>query len=155
MIPRAAELVGLLDLRPHPEGGSYKEVWRSPSKPGARPASTLIFFLLDHGELSRWHRVDADEIWSHLEGGPLELWTWVEGRSPERHLLGPLEVPGACPALVVPSGCWQAARPVVGYVLCGCTVAPGFEFNGFALLADRPESATLLRLQAPALHDLI
>jgi len=155
MIPRAAELVRLLDLASHPEGGSYKEVWRSPTVPGVRAACTLIFFLLDQGERSRWHRVDADEIWSHLEGGPVELWTWVEGRPPERRLLGPLDGSGAGPALVVPAGCWQAAKPLAGYALSGCTVAPGFNFQGFTLLADRPESATLLRLQAPELQFLL
>jgi predicted cupin superfamily sugar epimerase len=155
MSTRAAELVRLLDLRPHPEGGSYTEVWRSPSDPGARAASTLIYFLLEHPERSRWHQVDADEVWSHLEGQPLELWSWEEGRAPERRMLGPLDPSGARPTLVVPAGCWQAARPIAGYVLCGCTVAPGFDFRGFTLLADRPETARRLRLEAPTLSFLI
>jgi len=155
MIARAAELVRLLNLSPHPEGGSYKEVWRSPSHPDRRASCTLIYFLLEHPQHSRWHQVDADEIWTHLEGQPLELWSWVEGRAPERHLLGPLEQSGARPSLVVPAGCWQAARPVAGYALCACTVAPAFDFQGFTLLADRPETAGQLRLEAPTLGFLI
>jgi len=155
MSARGAELIRLLDLSPHPEGGSYKEIWRSPSGPGVRAACTLIFFLLERTERSRWHRVDADEVWTHLEGAPLELWTWKEGRAPERLILGPLEPSGARPTLVVPAGCWQAASPLSGYALCGCTVAPGFDFRGFTLLADHPETAARLRLEAPALSSLI
>lgn len=144
MTPRAAELTRLLDLRPHPEGGAYKETWRS-------PASTTIYFLLDRDERSRWHRVDKDEIWTHLEGGPLELWTWTEDRAPQRQLLGPVDAAGSRPVAVVPAGCWQAARPSGGYVLSSCSVAPAFDFKGFELMADRPESAERLRLQAPDL----
>ena len=156
MTPRAAELVHLLGLAPHPEGGAYKETWRSPSGPEVRAASTTIYFLLDRGERSRWHRVDADEIWTHLEGGPLELWTWVEGQPPQRRLLGPVDPSGTRPVAVVPTGCWQAARPVSGYVLSGCTVAPGFDFKGFVLLADRSASVERLRGLDPALAaDLI
>jgi len=145
MTPRAHDLKRLLGLRPHPEGGAYLETWRSPANPGVRAAATTIYFLLDREEHSRWHRVDADEIWTYLEGGALELWTWEEDRAPERRILGPVDETGARTVAVVPAGSWQAARPVSGYVLCGCTVAPGFDFEGFVLLADRPETADRLR----------
>jgi predicted cupin superfamily sugar epimerase len=149
MTPRAAELVRLLDLSPHPEGGAYKEFWRSPSPPGLRPACTSIYFLLDQGQISRWHRVDAEEVWSHLEGDPLELWTWDPSGAPERRLLGPADA-GTRPVAVVPAGLWQAARPVGGPVLSGCTVAPGFEFAGFSLLAAQADLAARLRERHPA-----
>jgi len=149
MTPRAADLVRLLGLSPHPEGGAYRETWRSPSPPGLRAAATTIYFLLDGDQHSRWHQVDADEIWTHLEGGPLELWIWTEDQAPERRILGRVDEAGARPVAVVPAGCWQAARPVTGYVLSGCTVAPGFDFKGFVLLADRPAAADRLRRLDP------
>jgi predicted cupin superfamily sugar epimerase len=96
--------------------------------------------------------VDADEIWTHLEGGPLELWTWTEGGVPERSVLGPVDAGGVRPVAVVPAGCWQAARPTAGYVLSGCTVAPAFDFKGFALLADLPASAARLRERGAGLE---
>lgn len=121
---RARELIRTLGLVPHPEGGYYKEVHRSPAPPGVRPASTAIYFLLLAGQRSRWHRIDAEEVWHHYEGGPLELFVEKERivLGPERHLA------------VVPAGAWQAARPLGDYALLGCTVAPGFEFRGFSLM---------------------
>lgn len=155
MTPRAAELVRLLGLNPHPEGGAYRETWRSPSPPSERAAATTIYFLLDREERSRWHRVDADEIWTHLEGGPLELLTWVEGREVERRMLGPVDAAGTRPTAVVPAGVWQAARPVDGYVLSGCTVAPGFEFKGFVLLSEQQALAARFRTAQPGFIDLV
>jgi len=149
MTPRAADLIRLLGLIPHPEGGAYRETWRSPSPAGLRAAATTIYFLLDADQHSRWHQVDADEIWTHLEGGPLELWIWTEDQAPERRILGPVDEPGARPVAVVPAGCWQAARPASGYVLSGCTVAPAFDFNWFVLLDDRPASGDRLRRLGP------
>ncbi|HZE99010.1 MAG TPA: cupin domain-containing protein [Planctomycetota bacterium] len=146
---RDQEFLRSLRLAPHPEGGHYREIWRSPAPPGVRAASTLIYYLLEAGQHSRWHRVDADEIWTWLEGAPLELWTWTEGQDPERHLLGRLDAPGIEPVCVVPAGCWQAARPVDGFVLSACAVAPGFDFRGFSLLADRPKAAERLRRRSP------
>jgi len=145
MTPRAAELTRLLGLIPPPRGGAYREFWRSPSAPGGRAASTSIWFLLDRGEFSRWHRVDADEIWTHLEGSALELWTWDGDAAPERVTLGPADGGGALPVSVVPAGRWQAARPIGGPALCGCTVAPGFTFTGFSLLSGLPDAAARLR----------
>jgi predicted cupin superfamily sugar epimerase len=152
MTPRAAELVRLLDLMPHPEGGCYREHWRTPSPPGVRAASTAIYFLLDRGQLSRWHRVDADEIWSHLEGDPLDLWLWEPGKAAECRVLGPARDRDSRPTWVVPAGVWQAASPKGGPVLTGCIVAPGFEFQGFSLLSDQPALAARLRDQHPDLE---
>ncbi|MBV8878738.1 MAG: cupin domain-containing protein [Planctomycetaceae bacterium] len=155
MSSRPSELRRLLSLAPHPEGGAYRESWRAPSGPGVRGASTAIYFLLDRGELSRWHRVDADELWTHLEGGALELWTWNEGQKPERQVLGPVDPGGTRPIAVVPAGCWQAARPAEGYVLTTCTVAPAFDFKGFSLLAAHPHLAEQLRREDAALGALV
>ena len=145
---RAQELIRSLGLAPHPEGGYYREVHRSPAAPGQRPASTAIYFLLVAGQVSRWHRVDAEEAWHHYEGGPLEL-LWEDGDvvraalGPDRHLA------------VVPAGAWQAARPLGDYALMGCTVAPGFDFRGFSLLADVPGEAERFRARHPAWTPLI
>jgi predicted cupin superfamily sugar epimerase len=155
MTPRAAELVRLLGLAPHPEGGSYREFWRAPSSPGIRAASTCIYFLLDQGEFSRWHRVDADEIWTTLEGEPLELWTWDPAKAPERRLLDAAAESGCRPAEVVPAGLWQAARPVTGPVLSVCTVAPAFDFAGFSLLSAHPALSARLREGHPTAAALL
>lgn len=155
MTPRAAELTRLLGLLPHPEGGAYREVWRAPAPEDRRPDSTLIYFLLAAGERSRWHRVDADEIWQHLEGGALELLLWREGDDVERVVLGPVDAAGTRPQAVVPRGVWQAARPLGDYALSGCTVAPAFEFRGFTLLSADPPLADRLRGLHPGLGGLV
>ena len=145
MHPRAAELIHLLDLEPHPEGGYYRRIHRSESRvlreaDGiGRRALTSIYYLLTEGSLSRWHRVCADEAWHHYEGAPLELLVFeADGSLTSSHRLGPL-LEGDTPAYVVPAGWWQAARPLGAYSLVGCTVGPGFEFADFTLLADLPE----------------
>lgn len=147
MTPRARELIRLLDLSPHPEGGFYREAYRASAGPGLRPAGTAIYFLLAAGQASRWHRVDADEAWHFYEGGPLEL-LW-EDRELVRVTLGSVDGERARPLAVVPAGRWQAARPLGDYALVGCTVAPGFDFRGFALLADDPAAAAAFRLRHP------
>jgi uncharacterized protein len=159
--PRAAELIRLLDLRPHPEGGHYGEVFRSPrsvhlaDRGVSRSALTSIYFLLTAGTHSRWHRVLADEAWHFYEGEPLELLQLdVAGSACSRHTLGP--VAGAeRPVHVVPAGCWQAARPTGAYALVGCSVGPGFDFADFALLADHPAAAAALRERFPDLAVLV
>jgi predicted cupin superfamily sugar epimerase len=161
---RAAELVRALGLAPHPEGGHFRETHRS-SLPAAtadgrsRPALTHIWFLLAGAERSRWHRLASDEIWLFHEGDPLELLTIAPGTLViERRRLGPAGPaeggraggspgPGAAlPAAAVPAGSWQAARPAGAYTLASCVVAPGFAYEDFELLADRPaERDRLLR----------
>lgn len=142
---RAEELIRLLDLEPHPEGGYYRRIYRSASRVRRvadgeeRRALTSIYYLLTEGSLSRWHRVCSDEAWHYYEGEGLELLGFdANGAHAFKHLLAPLGQ-GGSPACVVPAGWWQAARPLGAYALVGCTVGPGFEFADFTLLADLPE----------------
>ena len=129
----AEEVVRLLGLQPHPEGGFYRETFRAPAPDGARAASTVIYYLLREGDVSAWHRVvDADEVWHHYAGVPLELTLW-DGRERTSLRLGSDLTAGERPQAVVPAGVWQSARPMGGWVLVGCTVAPGFEFSGFEM----------------------
>jgi predicted cupin superfamily sugar epimerase len=153
--PRAAELVAQLRLVPHPEGGHYREVFRSPSTVtpadgrGARAALTTIDFLLARGAFSAWHRVASDEVWHLLEGGPLRLWT-LAGDRVERTDLGP-----ALRRHVVAAGAWQAAEPLGDFAYVGATVGPGFDFADFAFGRDDGAlRATLARL-APDLQRLL
>jgi predicted cupin superfamily sugar epimerase len=147
MHPRALELIATLELRPHPEGGFFKEVFRSPSVVAPsdarkqRSALTTIYYLLTEGTHSRWHRVTSDEVWHLYEGGPLELLELSSACATlQRHHLAPVGSGGA-PVHTIRAGHWQAARPVAEYVLVGCTVGPGFEFEDFTLLADDLERA--------------
>ena len=129
----AEEVVRLLGLQPHPEGGFYRETFRAPAAQGARAASTAIYYLLREGDVSAWHRTDADEVWHHYAGAPLELSQSVDGRERSSVRLGTDLAVGERPQAVVPAGVWQSARPLGGWVLVGCTVAPGFEFAGFEM----------------------
>lgn len=151
MTPRAAELIRTLSLTPHPEGGHYRELHRSaPERAGSRAALTEIYFLLASGERSCWHRIDADEVWHHLEGGPLELLWFRDGESGvTRARLGPVAEDGTRPVAVVPAGAWQAARPLGSHTLSACAVAPGFEFQTFRLMSDDPAAAAALRQAHP------
>ena len=152
MHPRAAELIETLRLEPHPEGGRYRRAYTSTSQlvynGATQPAVTAIHYLLCSGEVSRWHRIDADEIWQHHEGDTLELMLFDAASDKlERHRLGRNDAATETRSLVgVPAGIWQAARPLGDYALVGCSVAPGFDFAGFTLLA--PESTTARRLAA-------
>ncbi|MGF1650176.1 MAG: cupin domain-containing protein [Hyphomicrobiaceae bacterium] len=127
-------IIAAFGLEPHPEGGHYVETFRDRDSDPAtgRPRSTAILFLLRDGEVSHWHRIDAAEVWHWHAGGPLELSiVGHEGRSTLR--LGRHFDRGEVPQAVVPPGSWQSARPVGGWVLVGCTVAPGFDFAHFEL----------------------
>ncbi len=132
----AAEIAAELGMQDHPEGGRYVETWREPTGPGERPASSAILFLLDTGERSRWHRVDATEIWHWHAGGPLELRLAQPDGSITAIRLGPDVLAGQRPQAVVPAGTWQEATPLEGWVLVGCTVAPAFSFEGFELAPE-------------------
>lgn len=138
----AAELIQRLALTPHPEGGWYREIHRSrqqvSSARGPRSALTDIYYLLERGQLSRWHVVDADEAWHFYDGAPLQLYLYDPGET--RLQVRRLATPGPdCePAAVVPAGVWQAARSLGDFSLVGCSVAPGFEFSGFCFVADLP-----------------
>ncbi|HWS10550.1 MAG TPA: cupin domain-containing protein [Xanthobacteraceae bacterium] len=130
----AAAVIRLLDLKPHPEGGHFREMFRDERQvDGEHAASTAIYFLLARGERSHWHRIDAVEMWHWYAGAPLELEiAQGEGRN-ERVTLGNDLASGQRPQAVVPAHAWQAAQSLGDWTLCGCTVAPGFDFSGFEL----------------------
>jgi uncharacterized protein len=129
----AAEIIRLLDLKLHPEGGHFREVFRDVRQvDSGRAASTAIYFLLARGERSQWHRIDAAEVWHFYAGAPLELKIAANGRH-EVIKLGNDLVAGQRPQAVVPAHAWQAARSSGDWTLIGCTVAPGFEFAKFEM----------------------
>ncbi|CAN5905795.1 cupin domain-containing protein [soil metagenome] len=156
MHSRAAHLISSLGLAPHPEGGYFREVYRSAARVqpldarAERAALTTIYFLLAAGEVSRWHRVASDEVWHYYEGDALELIT-ADSHFDRltHHLLGPVGE-GARPVQVVPADSWQAARSTGAYTLVGCTVGPGFEFADFQMLHELPAEAEAVRQRHPA-----
>ena len=133
--PSASEIIAQLALKPHPEGGHYRETFRDDrTVTGGRAASTAIYFLLARGERSHWHRVDAAEVWHYYAGAPLLLEIAEQEKAPIRRVtLGPDLAAGERPQAVVSTGAWQAAASLGEWTLVGCTVAPGFEFAGFEL----------------------
>ena len=155
MHPRARQLVQELGLQPHPEGGWYREVFRSAltvrPEDGRPPRSglTVIYFLLEGGGHSRWHRVASDEAWSWVEGDALELWRADEalGGCARERLGAPGE--GVEAVRVIAAGEWQAARTTGGYTLVTCAVGPGFDFADFQMLSDHPRQADELRRRFP------
>jgi len=129
----AHAIIERLGMQPHPEGGYFVETWRDKSSGGGRGAGTSILFLLHAHEHSHWHRVDAAECWHWHAGAPLALRLSADGISEEAKLLGLDFAAGQYPFAVVPKGVWQAAAPVGGWSLVGCTVSPAFDFAGFEL----------------------
>ena len=134
MSREADAIIRRLKLKPHPEGGHYRETFRDSAKRG-RAHSTAIYFLLKAGEESRWHRIDAAEIWHFYAGAPLALTIAGKTRA-VRHVLGPDFAKKQAPQIVVPARAWQRARSLGDYTLVGCTVAPGFEFDAFEIAPD-------------------
>ena len=147
----ARDLIRTLKLERHPEGGYYRELYRSSREvrpaPGAatptsaptRSAITTIYFLLVEGEPSAWHSVASDEIWHFIQGDPAELVTaHPETLRLATHRLGPVRASGCEPVAAVQAGHWQMARTLGAYSLVGCTVGPGFDFADFKLLRDDP-----------------
>jgi uncharacterized protein len=133
-MPReAADIIARLDLKPHPEGGHYRETFRDecPDADG-RSRSTAIYFLLARGERSHWHRIDAVEIWHYYAGAPLTL-RIADGDGRRNVTLGTNLSSGEQPQAIVPPFAWQAAESNGDWTLIGCTVAPGFEFSKFEL----------------------
>ena len=130
----ATDVIRLLDLRPHPEGGHFRETFRDTwLVETARAASTAIYFLLARGERSHWHRIDAAEVFHWYAGAPLRLDMAPENGTRQRILLGNDLAAGERPQAVVPAHTWQAAESLGDWTLVGCTVAPGFEFTKFEL----------------------
>lgn len=129
----AAEVIRRLELVPHPEGGHFRETYRDPRLvEDRRAASTAIYFLLTRGERSHWHRIDAVEVWHWYAGAPLALSIASNGKA-QTFELGPELTSNATPQLIVPANAWQMAVSLGEWTLCGCTVAPGFEFGKFEL----------------------
>lgn len=122
------EIIDLLGLSPHPEGGHYRETWRDAGGQG-----TAIYFLLRAGERSHWHRVTATEVWHLYAGGKVELSMAADGAAVRTVVLGTDLAAGDAPQVVVEGGCWQSARPIGGWALVGCTVVPAFELDLFEL----------------------
>jgi hypothetical protein len=137
-VPSAADVIRLLDLKPHPEGGHFRETFRDTRRiEGGRAASTAIYFLLARGERSHWHRLDAAEVWHWHAGAPLTLATTARQTSPVTRLkLGPDLATGELPQAIVPAHMWQTAESLGEWTLVGCTMAPGFEFTGFELAPE-------------------
>jgi uncharacterized protein len=146
----ARRLIEQLSLLPHPEGGWYREIYRSTSRidtpRGSRSALTTIYYLLERNQLSRWHVVASDEVWHHYGGAPLELLAYAPAtrRLLRRMLASPGDSGGAGdaePVAVIERGTWQAARSLGDYSLLGCTVGPGFEFADFQFVAALADHA--------------
>ncbi len=127
-----AELIEALELEPHPEGGHYRQTWVADGE--GRPIGTCIYFLLREGERSHWHRVDATALWHRYAGAPLVLSTapTLDGPAVDQ-TLGVDFAAGERPQIIVPTGHWQSARSLGRWTLAGCTVSPGFQFEGFEL----------------------
>jgi hypothetical protein len=133
----AADVIRLLNLQPHPEGGHFRETFRDTRLVETdRAASTSIYFLLARGERSRWHRIDAAEVCHWYTGAPLRLNVAPENGSHQRVTLGSDLAVGERPQAIVPAGAWQSAESLGDWTLFGCTVAPGFEFSKFELAPD-------------------
>ncbi len=129
----ADAVIAMLSLAPHPEGGHYRQTFSDSVLADGRPASTAIYYLLAAGERSHWHKVDAVEIWHHHAGAPLALSLSEDGRASETLTLGPDLAAGERPQGIVPRDWWQSAVSLGAWTLVGCTVAPGFRFEGFEL----------------------
>lgn len=128
-----AEIISTLGMKPHPEGGHFVETWRHVPTDGGRGAGTAIYYLLEAGERSHWHRVDAAEIWHWYAGAPLELALSSDGQQVTISILGNDLAAGARPQVLVPEGVWQSAASTGAWTLVGCTVSPAFEFSGFEM----------------------
>lgn len=170
---RAQQLIAQLRLQPHPEGGWYREVFRSAEQVApqdgrpARSALTSIYFLLEAAQHSRWHRVLSDEVWVYLEGAPLDLWVWDAASKQARCArLGPVSAedavtvpPSSQPQHVVAAGLWQAARPKPGlpdgFTLVACMVGPGFDFADFQMMRPDGPEARLISSEHPHLSAFI
>lgn len=142
-------LAGKLELEPHPEGGYYRQVYKSETMVGDRTAITAIYFLLERGQVSRWHRVLSDELWTFLEGAPLTLWLHDGGSTTSTTLSAEARI------AAVPRTVWQAAATTGDYTLVACFVAPGFEFADFTMMTGDADAQARLRAVSPELAHLI
>lgn len=137
MQQNASAIIHRLDLAPHPEGGWFRETWRAQGREGRRSPGTAILYLLEDGQRSHWHRVDADELWLWHAGAPLDLLTAEAADAhPATTTLGGDVLHGYTPQALVPAGHWQSAEARLGWTLVSCIVVPGFDFAGFELAPD-------------------
>lgn len=140
-----------LDLRDHPEGGRFREVFRSAKAVSTqdgrtRPALTHIYFSLRQGEVSKFHKVTSDEVWNLYQGSGIILYTWDGSHRPPQRIVLSASDHSFC--YVIPADTWQAAEPLSGTVLVGCSVAPGFEFSDFELIdPDSKQAGRLIALE--------
>ena len=146
-----------VDFLEHPEGGRFREVFRSnatvtTSTGETRTALTHIYFSLDEGEVSRFHKVKSDEIWNFYQGAGLRLYTWDGTDNEPTQTILSAEAGNFCH--VVAAGEWQAAEPIEGTVLVGCSVGPGFEFEDFELIDPSSDTADLLLSVDPSMSKL-
>lgn len=162
MPSRAAELIERLKLRAHPEGGFFREIFRSEHAVtpddgrGPRAAITTIYFLLTRETFSRWHRVRSDEVWHLYEGGPLELLEAdLVGQTVARRILGAAGDGVRIPVHTIPAGRWQAARTTGEYALMGCSVGPGFDYADFELLSDDRAALQAMKERFPEFTSLL
>jgi predicted cupin superfamily sugar epimerase len=132
----AREVIERLRLEPHPEGGWYRETWRAAETSAGRSAGSAILFLLVEGTASRWHRVDAEEVWAWHAGSPLALAVSDGTGEIEPFRLGMDAARGEVPQAVVPAGAWQSARALGPWALVSCVVVPGFTFEGFEMAPE-------------------
>ena len=139
----AEAMIAALGLAPHPEGGWYRETWRAEAGEGARAGGTAILFLLEAGQRSHWHRVDAAELWLWHAGSPLAVLVEQENGAVQEYPLGGDVAGGYQPQCLVPASRWQSTEARAGWALVSCVVVPGFEFSGFELAPPgwRPGSA--------------
>ena len=156
---RAQDIVRQLQLQPHPEGGWYRELYRSDRQvlapDAARSALTSIYYLLERQQWSRWHVVDADEVWHFYGGAALDLYAYNPASRQLVHSKLTALGDGGEPAGVVPAGVWQAARSQGDYSLVGCSVGPGFEYSGFRFVASLPDHAGHFHGELGALRELL
>ncbi len=159
MNSRATALINELNLQPHPEGGFFRELHRSAEQVNfhdkKRDAITTIYFLLPEKQYSRWHLVDADEVWHYYEGAPLDLYMASPDASSITHIrLGAVDLAsGTQPVFTIPAGYWQCAASSGDYTLTGCSVGPGFDFSGFRFLNET--ETTLFAAKFPTMNQFL
>nr|WP_321442625.1 cupin domain-containing protein [uncultured Cohaesibacter sp.] len=129
----AKTIIAALEMQPHPEGGYFCETFRDAEGPDGRGHSTAIYYLLEAGDRSHWHRVDATELWFWHAGAALLLSQSADGKESETYILGPDILAGERPQIIVPRHHWQSAESTGDWTLVSCTVAPGFVFEGFEM----------------------
>lgn len=161
MLKRAQEIIEQLQLKPHPEGGYFNELFRSEDrvqpqdKRSLRNGLTIIYFLLTGDEISRWHRVKSDEAWHFLEGDPLQLYKMDQSLNNVTEFTLSSLSDNSRPTQVIPANNWQAAQCGGRYSLVSCSVGPGFDFQDFEMMSNTASKANQLKQKQPQFTDLL